>query len=59
MALVATALTGPSATWFNDLLETSKAIHGQFLLLLSLKQFDTVTARFRAQAEAQTIKFKP
>ena len=58
MALVATALTGPAATWFNGLSETTKATWSTFTAAF-LKQFDTVTAQFRAQAEAQTIKFKP
>ena len=57
MALVATALTGPAATWFNSLDNTHKS-NWTSSTSFSLKQFDTVTAQFRAQAEAQTIKFE-
>ena len=56
MALVATALTGPAATWFNGLSEKSKATWSTFTTAF-LNQFDAVTAQFRAQAESQTIKF--
>ena len=58
MALVATALTGPAATWFNGLSEKSKATWSTFTTAF-LNQFDAVTAQFRAQAEAKSIKLKP
>ena len=58
MALVATALTGPADTWFNSLDNTYKSDWSRFTSIF-LKQFDTVTALFRAQAEAQIIKFNP